>query len=468
MLLWLLIAAGAGGYSPTTAAQDSAPGPANGGADLAQQQTSAPVSPSGTSGRPRISGLLVAPSGDDADDHIALNDRLAVVIDPAPIHPAEQYVLFLNDAEVKGLAPAYYTTLENGQRALVFKLVRNSSNGDLWRDLLGSPTSSHAHLTVGLGERPVPCVPPQQCKSADITIRGNDRNGRPLGFDFKLMSWTWLGVASALVAAVVGLVWGHARTSTTLRDNLLPQLPPARQTYSLARWQMAFWFVLVIASFVFLYALLWDYNTVSVQALALMGISGATALASVSVDVAKDSPADAVNRALQALGLHTYADVDRVNEEVAARKPLESAARGDFAAKSVAARLARQAAVAAPGHVKLSEAADNAEALAESAQRRLEHLRTEIQDRLNILRAYEDKTRPYVSQGWLKDVTTDSNGPTVHRIQVLCWTIALGLVFVVGVYRDLAMPANFSATLLALMGISSAGYVGFKWPEKNS
>jgi hypothetical protein len=44
----------------------------------------------------------------------------------------------------------------------------------------------------------------------------------------------------------------------------------------------------------------------------------------------------------------------------------------------------------------------------------------------------------------------------------------LGVVFIVGVYRDLAMPPDFSGTLLALMGISSAGYVGFKYQEKNN
>jgi hypothetical protein len=45
--------------------------------------------------------------------------------------------------------------------------------------------------------------------------------------------------------------------------------------------------------------------------------------------------------------------------------------------------------------------------------------------------------------------------------------LVLGGIFVIGVYRDLAMP-EFGGTLLALMGISSAGYVGFKFPEKNN
>ena len=40
-------------------------------------------------------------------------------------------------------------------------------------------------------------------------------------------------------------------------------------------------------------------------------------------------------------------------------------------------------------------------------------------------------------------------------------------MFVITVYRTLAMP-DFNGNLLTLMGISSAGYVGFKFPEVNS
>jgi hypothetical protein len=415
-----------------------------------------------------ITGLLVAPSGDDANGRIALNDRLAIVVDPAPTGPPGQFALFLNDNEVTGLAPAVYTTLNNGRRALVFKLVRNSQNGAFWRELLGAPTASHVRLAVALGERPEPCAASQACKPADITVRGFDQNQHPLGFDFNVLSWLWLGLAVTLVAAVIIAVWGHARNSTTLRDNFLPQLPPQKQTYSLGRWQMAFWFVLIFGSFMFLYVLLWDYNTVSTQALALMGISGATALAAVAVDAKKDSPADAVNRALQALGLYTYADVVRINQEIEARKALEAATRGDFETRTLAAAHASEPAEVQSADPQLRSASVDAAEAAVAAQRRLSQLQTEIQDRRNVLRAYADQTRPFVSQGWLNDLTTDINGPTVHRIQVLCWTVALGIVFVIGVYRDLSMPPDFSATLLALMGISSAGYVGFKWPEKNN
>jgi hypothetical protein len=65
----------------------------------------------------------------------------------------------------------------------------------------------------------------------------------------------------------------------------------------------------------------------------------------------------------------------------------------------------------------------------------------------------------------LSDLITDKDGPAVHRLQVVGWTLALGVVFLVGVYRDLSMP-EFSPTLLALMAVSGASYVGFKFPEQ--
>jgi hypothetical protein len=68
------------------------------------------------------------------------------------------------------------------------------------------------------------------------------------------------------------------------------------------------------------------------------------------------------------------------------------------------------------------------------------------------------------SQGWLKDVLSDSEGIDFHRFQMLAWTIVLGIFFVTRVWQDLAMP-EFDATLLGLMGLSAGTYVGLKIPE---
>lgn len=73
---------------------------------------------------------------------------------------------------------------------------------------------------------------------------------------------------------------------------------------------------------------------------------------------------------------------------------------------------------------------------------------------------------PPPSQGFLRDVITDSSGAaSIQRFQMFVWTLILGVIFCASVYHDLAMP-EFSATLLALMGVSSGTYLGFKFPEK--
>jgi hypothetical protein len=362
---------------------------------------------------------------------IGLNDELWIQVaakettgSPLSVD-ASKYAVFFNGSEIKGLGAATFRTFkaEGGtdSYALAFKLIRNSDNKTFWNELLGSPTGTHIPVSVALAARD------SNGKALQPTNNGSPEQTT---FRFQVISGVWAAIAAILALIVVIFVFVYARKRTTLRDNLLPQIPASRQTYSLARWQMAFWFTLIFTSFIALYIVLWDYNTISAQALTLMGISGGTALAAVAIDAVKDSPADAVNRGLRALGLNNYDDVVRVKQEIAVRE---------------------------------TELQSNPPP---SAQR-IAQLQIEILDRQNILRTYEDKIRPFVSEGWFKDLTSDLNGTAVHRLQVFCWTWVLGFIFLIGVYRDLAMP-EFGNTLLALMAISSAGYVGFKYPEKNN
>ena len=49
--------------------------------------------------------------------------------------------------------------------------------------------------------------------------------------------------------------------------------------------------------------------------------------------------------------------------------------------------------------------------------------------------------------------------PPFHRFQMFVWTLVLGVVFVVRVAKDLAMP-GFDTVLLGLVGISNGTYLG--------
>jgi hypothetical protein len=69
------------------------------------------------------------------------------------------------------------------------------------------------------------------------------------------------------------------------------------------------------------------------------------------------------------------------------------------------------------------------------------------------------------SAGPAEDLFSGASGAGLHRVQFGLWSAVLMIVFIVTVYDTLAMP-DFDNSLLGLMGISSAAYVGLKIPEK--
>ncbi|TAM87532.1 MAG: hypothetical protein EPN41_07425 [Candidimonas sp.] len=215
------------------------------------------------------------------------------------------------------------------------------------------------------------------------------------------------------------IVW-QAKTSALLKDQLIPQIPSRRQTFSLARTQMAFWFLIVLISFLYLFIKTGSTLVLTTQALMLMGISAATAGGGIAVDHVRDTTEDAVNDALQALGLNSYQDVVSLEAEIAAMT-----AEGD--------------ALTAPGKARLN-------------------------DRLLLLQTCRNRTAPYETRGWFRDLTTDIDGAALHRLQAVIWTAVVGGIFVYQVFRTGIMP-NLDENLLLLMGISGAGYVGFKSGE---
>ncbi|WAL60071.1 hypothetical protein [Thermocoleostomius sinensis] len=66
-----------------------------------------------------------------------------------------------------------------------------------------------------------------------------------------------------------------------------------------------------------------------------------------------------------------------------------------------------------------------------------------------------------VSRNFFQDILADKDGVSFYRFQIFIWTIALGLVFIFEVLKNLKMP-EFDSTLLVLQGISAGTYLGFK------
>lgn len=62
---------------------------------------------------------------------------------------------------------------------------------------------------------------------------------------------------------------------------------------------------------------------------------------------------------------------------------------------------------------------------------------------------------------WLYDILSDTDTVGFHRFQLIVWNVVLGGVFLFWTWNDFAMP-EFNATLLALLGLSAATFVGMK------
>jgi len=231
---------------------------------------------------------------------------------------------------------------------LTFVLDRNDKNKELWSQFLYDPLFE-AYVTmrvsVGVhGDKPLLKTP-----GANLSL-----NLRKLYVD----SWTWLWLGLLLIVAVVLII--AARRTDMLREG--PPIDGVRQQYSLPKSQMAWWFFLTLVSYVYIWLVTGDRDTITPSLLGLMGISAATALAGVAV-----------------------------------AQKMEGASRG-----------------------------------------------------------------------WWRDLVTDETGAVaLDHLQIVVWTWVLGGIFLTSVIWHLTMP-EFSVTMLALMGISSGTYIGFKLPAAKS
>jgi len=239
-----------------------------------------------------------------------------------------------------------------------------------------------------------------------------------VGLSLIVYPWYTRGVEALLVVLLVVLIV-LARRTELLRDTTRgkPQLP-LRAPLSLGRVQMAWWFYLVIASYLYIWLITGETNTLSASVLGLIGISAGTGLSAIFVDQEKISKEQNQLAQLQAEQAALNSRIKNLNPNPAAGSP-EAA---ELQAKTT----------------RLNEA--NAE-----------------------LVNFQATPAVPVSKG-IADILSDGGGVSFHRFQMVIWTMVLGIVFIKNVNRDLTMP-DFDTTLLGLMGLSAGTYIGFKFPE---
>jgi len=188
---------------------------------------------------------------------------------------------------------------------------------------------------------------------------------------------------------------------------------------------MAIWFVLVIGAFMFIWIVTGASDTITPTVLALLGIGATTALGAAAIDTRETNAASGKL-------------VGRLRE------------KGDIDLKIAAVEAATDW---KKDPAKVSEWASLI-SLHDKAAADIEKLKAVLQ--------------PPRSRGWWSDLIRDEDGGhSFHRFQIFVWTIVLVFLFLYSVWSRLSMP-EFSATLLAVMGISGGTYLGFKIPENQA
>jgi hypothetical protein len=228
-------------------------------------------------------------------------------------------------------------------------------------------------------------------------------------------SWRWI---LPLFIVMLAVLWYLAGTSDLLRYTLgTSPIRPQRSPFSLGLVQMAFWFCLSLAAYVYICLMTKQAHVPMGSVLGLLGISATTGLAAVFVDKQK------------------------------------GAATGSLAAE-------RAALMARVKDLSSTDVIPGSMAEADLLQKKNRLTQVEA-----LLAQSPSDTLPATSKGFLADILSDGENISFHRFQMVVWTIVLGVIFVWSVYRNMTMP-EFDASLLTLMGISSGTYVGFKFPEK--
>ena len=332
----------------------------------------------------------------------------------------------LNASESKSLkeaAPKYPDRWDD----FVFNLRQDdSTQSKLFRDLArGSGLTENVRLTLSFpvdkDQKETMILPTLLEPNAPVPSQQLEVSFAP---GWKLWFMFLYGMAILAGMTVLGLQTNMLRGLESRRR------PDGRHQLSLSHVQLAIWFVVVFGSYIYLWVITGDLNTLSTSGLYLVSIAIVTTFGSTAIQGMSgvDKELAAYNSFLAPRLQMDRATVIRVVDaaELKTRKRWEEL-QGNLV--TVPERESREA----------------------------------FRDWDDLRRQKEYLATPLIYR-WLVDILSENGEVTLHRFQMLAWTVGLAFIFCVRVFSDLTMPI-FPGEVLALMGISAGTYLGFRLPE---
>lgn len=353
-------------------------------------------------------------------------------------------VLFLNEwpiADVTPLPPANPT-----DHRLNFKLVSKhrgtDTTPDTWLPILGKPGFGTIPVRVSVGFANGYAMPLADDVAAVI-------------LDFRPMpGGAFAGWVVIFLLMLVVFSW-TLLCSNVLRDPA-PNIVGGLGAYSLSRTQGAFWFFIILAAYLFIGLVTGDFtNSINSTALILLGIGAGTVLGSAAIDAQKDTDKAKADQAKAITDVRTQL-IAAKTQSAALDQQIQAAHANIDGLKAAFAALAPGDA-AARSQNATDQAAQDVIMLDRRTQKTAQVSSAEnLQSQLDKLNGK--------SEGFIIDILSDANGISFHRFQIFVWTMVLGIIFILAVYENLAMP-TFNTTLMGLLGLSAGTYLGLKIPE---
>lgn len=342
----------------------------------------------------------------------------------ATVHTIKTWLLYIDDQAMQGISPAAvrYLSVDGGpggraQIGLEFNIEFNEeAKASIGRWFSQLKFDRNVQISVG------PAIGPS------VQVRGDDTSRlNMILIPKQRMILVFIGVGALVLVILL-----TAKKSNLLSDRSDPVATEGKRKgnrrYSLGMTQMAFWFIVVLFSYLFIGVVTGNWwGVFSPQSLSLMGIGALSAYGSAAINKGK-------------------------REEVAAAAAsIEASDKAIEIASQVAATVSEQSKNQAFAATRLPETIAELQSLISKRE----------QARIIVAQA----NKPVSSDGFFSDLIKEGDGPAFHRFQAVVWMIVLGGIFIFKVVYNLEMP-EFDGTMLALMGISTTAYLGLKQQGK--
>ncbi len=362
----------------------------------------------------------------------------------------KRLALFFGDQPMPDLTYRPIVDSPKGNNFMYFTVKRDEKSQEIWRRALGVPTLKGNSTLVSIG-------------LADGIAIGSDASKATIQLNVipEGRFCAWLAFLAILLIAFLVLAF----QSELLRDAGPSPGCGARRPFSLARTQGAWWFFIILASYLLIGLVTGDYlNSITVQALVLMGISAFTVVGGAAIDAGKQTPQGKAQQA--AAQAQLTVGVADAKTDLQAAQAVHDTQMGLVTKAAQAIQSTKDLADAAPADPAAAQAAQqalqaHANQLDKAAQTgaTVAAANADVAEKQLKLNAARNQT-----ESFFVDILSDADGVSFHRFQAAAWTVVLGITFGCMVWRNLEMPA-FNEYLLALMGISSGTYLWAKTTE---